>query len=74
LICDEWGYIPLDKERSQLLFQIVSECYEKRSVIITTNLEFSKWDGIFYKVLAKNNSRLMSVNNNGVDYIIMFKL
>jgi len=48
LICDEWGYIPFEKEGSQLLFQIVSECYEKRSVILTTNLEFSKWDGIFY--------------------------
>lgn len=48
LICDEWGYIPFEKEGSQLLFQIISECYEKRSVILTTNLEFSKWDGIFY--------------------------
>lgn len=48
LICDEWGYIPFDKEGSQLLFQVISECYEKRSVIITTNLEFSKWNGIFY--------------------------
>jgi len=48
LICDEWGYIPFDKEGSQLLFQIISECYEKRSVIITTNLEFSRWNGIFY--------------------------
>ncbi len=48
LICDEWGYIPFEKEGSQLLFQIISECYEKRSVIITTNLEFSKWNGIFY--------------------------
>ncbi|NLY81349.1 MAG: ATP-binding protein, partial [Clostridiales bacterium] len=41
------GYIPFEKEGSQLLFQIISECYEKRSVILTTNLEFSKWDGIF---------------------------
>lgn len=48
LICDEWGYIPFEKEGSQLLFQIISECYEKRSVILATNLEFSKWDGIFY--------------------------
>lgn len=48
LICDEWGYIPFEKEGSQLLFQVISECYEKRSIIITTNLEFSKWDGIFY--------------------------
>jgi len=48
LICDEWGYIPFEKEGSQLLFQVISECYERRSVIITTNLEFSKWNGIFY--------------------------
>jgi len=48
LICDEWGYVPFEKEGAQLLFQVISECYEKRSVIITTNLEFSKWNGIFY--------------------------
>lgn len=48
LICDEWGYIPLDIEGAQLLFQVVSDCYEKRSVIITTNIEFSKWNSIFY--------------------------
>jgi DNA replication protein DnaC len=48
LICDEWGYVPFEKGGAQLLFQVVSECYEKRSVIITTNLEFSHWNGIFY--------------------------
>lgn len=48
LVCDEWGYIPFEKDGAQLLFQVISECYEKRSVIITTNLEFSKWNGIFY--------------------------
>ncbi len=48
LICDEWGYIPFEKDGSQLLFQVISECYEKRSLIITTNLEFGKWNGIFY--------------------------
>lgn len=48
LICDEWGYIPFDSEGAQLLFQVISECYEKHSIIITTNLEFSKWNGIFY--------------------------
>lgn len=48
LVCDEWGYIPFEKEGAQLLFQVISECYEKRSVIITTNLEFSRWNGIFY--------------------------
>lgn len=48
LICDEWGYIPFEAEGSQLLFQVIADCYEKRSLIITTNIEFSKWNGIFY--------------------------
>lgn len=48
LICDEWGYLPFDSEGSQLLFQVIADCYEKRSLVITTNIEFSKWNGIFY--------------------------
>ncbi|MGI6364133.1 MAG: IS21-like element helper ATPase IstB [Bacillota bacterium] len=48
LICDEWGYVPLDRDGSKLLFQVISDRYEQRSVIITTNLEFSKWVNIFY--------------------------
>ena len=48
IICDEWGYVPLDRDGSKLLFQVISECYEQRSVVITTNLEFSKWVHIFY--------------------------
>ncbi|MGB4570770.1 MAG: ATP-binding protein, partial [Tepidanaerobacteraceae bacterium] len=48
LICDEWGYVPLDREGAQLLFQVISDCYERRSVVITTNLEFSRWASIFY--------------------------
>ena len=48
LICDEWGYVPLDRDGSKLLFQVISDCYEQRRVIITTNLEFSKWGNIFY--------------------------
>ena len=48
LIFDEWGYVPLDRDGSKLLFQVISDCYEQRSVIITTNLEFSKWVHVFY--------------------------
>lgn len=48
LICDEWGYIPLNGEGAQLLFQVIAGCYEKRSVILTTNLEFSKWNSVFH--------------------------
>ena len=47
LICDEWGYVPIDSEGSKLLFGIVAECYERKSIIITTNLEFARWNDIF---------------------------
>jgi DNA replication protein DnaC len=47
LICDEWGYVPLDSDGTKMLFQVVSECYERKSIIITTNLEFSRWNDIF---------------------------
>jgi DNA replication protein DnaC len=44
LVIDELGFISLHKEASELLFQVVSECYEQRSLIITTNIEFSQWN------------------------------
>lgn len=47
LILDEWGYVPVDKEGSQLLFRVVADSYESKSLILTTNLEFSKWGAIF---------------------------
>lgn len=47
LICDEWGYVPIDSTGSKLLFQVIAECYERKSLIITTNLEFTKWNDIF---------------------------
>ena len=46
LILDEFGYVPLDINGARLLFQVVSACYEKRSVVFTTNIEFSKWGTI----------------------------
>ena len=47
LILDEWGYVPIDRDGSQLLFRVISDCYENRSLLLTTNLEFSKWGTIF---------------------------
>ena len=47
LILDEWGYVPVDKEGSQLLFRVIADSYESKSLILTTNVEFSKWGGIF---------------------------
>lgn len=43
IILDEFGYIPYDLEGAQLLFNFVSEYYQKSSIIMTTNKEFSEW-------------------------------
>lgn len=48
LICDEWGYVPLVRIGAQLLFDVISERYEQKSVIINTNIEFSRWVNVFY--------------------------
>ena len=48
LILDEWGYLPLHQEGARLLFDIVSACYETKSVIITTNIEFGRWKGFLF--------------------------
>ena len=48
IILDEYGYVPLDRTGSQLLFEIISDCYERRSIILNTNLEFSRWVNVLY--------------------------
>jgi len=48
LICDEWGYVPPEQAGPKLLFWVISDCYEQRSVMITTNLEFSNRANVFY--------------------------
>ena len=47
VIIDELGYVNLCRESAQTLFQFFSERHERRSVIITTNLEFGKWTEVF---------------------------
>ena len=47
VILDELGYLPIDRQGARLLFQVVSKCYERRSLIVTTNLEFSRWGSVF---------------------------
>ena len=44
---DELGFLPLDVDGARLLFQVVSESYERQSLVITTNLEFSRWGTVF---------------------------
>lgn len=47
LILDEWGYVPVDREGAQLLFRVIADSYEQKSLILTTNIEFSKWGSVF---------------------------
>lgn len=47
VILDEMGYLPFSKEGSELLFQLIADWYEQKSLIITYNLEFSQWNRIF---------------------------
>jgi DNA replication protein DnaC len=47
LIIDKLGYIPLHKQGAKLLFQVISICYENKSMIITTNLQFAEWNNVF---------------------------
>ena len=47
LIIDEVGYLPIDLEAANMLFQLINKRYEKNSTIITTNKPFSKWGELF---------------------------
>jgi len=47
LILDELGYLPIDKNGADLLFQIISGRYEKGSTVITTNQSYKNWARIF---------------------------
>lgn len=47
LIIDDISYIPYNRDETDVLFVLLAERYEKRSVIITSNLVFSQWDSIF---------------------------
>ena len=55
LIIDEVGYLPLDIESANMLFQLISKRYEKSCTIITTNKPFSKWNEICPKELIITN-------------------
>lgn len=53
VIClDELGYTPASAEGADLFFQFISQRYERRSLIITTNLTYSEWDKVFLNPMA----------------------
>lgn len=47
IILDELGYLKMDATASDYLFQLVAKAYERRSLIVTSNLEFQEWGALF---------------------------
>jgi DNA replication protein DnaC len=44
---DEVGYLPIDQKGADLLFQVISQRYERGSIVLTTNKPFKQWASIF---------------------------
>ena len=55
LVIDELGYLPVDKHGADLLFQVISQRYERGAIVLTTNKAFRQWPSIF-----NNDSTLTS--------------
>lgn len=47
MICDDLGYVQQSPDEAEVLFTLMAERYERRSLVITSNLVFSEWDRIF---------------------------
>ena len=47
LICDELGYLSFSRTGAELLFQVFADRYERKSLLLTSNLPFSDWGQIF---------------------------
>lgn len=72
LIIDEVGYLPIDVEAANMLFQLINKRYEKSSTIITTNKPFAEWGELFGDPMIANaildrllhHSHVININGN----------
>ncbi len=52
IVLDELGYVPFDRQGADLLFGLVTKVYERKSLIVTTNLPFARWSEVFLDATA----------------------
>jgi len=52
VLLDELGYVPFDRHGADLLFGFVTKVYERRSLVVTTNLPFARWSEVFLDATA----------------------
>jgi len=47
LLIDDIGYVQQNRDEMEVLFTLLAECYERTTIMLTSNLPFSKWEQIF---------------------------
>ena len=71
---DELGYVPFSKDGAELLFEVVSQAYERLSLIVTTNLPFEQWTEVMGSerltgsLLDRVTHRVPLIEANGESY------
>ena len=70
LIIDELGYLPVDKQGAELLFQVISNRYECGSIVITTNRAFRDWG----KILNNDNTLASAIIDRLVHHGVLLQI
>lgn len=74
VLVDDIGYVQQDREEMEVLFTFLAERYERKSVMITSNLVFSQWDRIFKDAMTTaaaidrlvHHSVILELNNSSI--------